>query len=316
MQERINRNESNGTDAIMLARRTVFRRANVATLCATPDNLGMEVALEHADIGSMKIGKFTAGQKCSVRHPLALRASAPRYISITLQLKGVSVLEQHGRSMQLTPGSWGVCDAPKPCVSSHPAGAEQLFFLIPSDQVRLGFDMRFVTGRPFSGSGGVSALMWQTIGSLFDEVPMLDPRRAEDMADVVSRLFHLVIHKEMGQPRSLSVHEETRERICAYVENRLRDPRLSLDNIAADMNCTKRYLHMIFAGQTHTLNEYIWARRLERCKADLANPALKDLSITEIAMSWGFSNLSHFSRAFREQFGTTPRAARVSGSAA
>jgi AraC family transcriptional regulator, positive regulator of tynA and feaB len=246
-----------------------------------------------------------------VQHPLDPAVSTTRSVSITLQLKGVSTVEQYGRVMTLTPGTWGISDAPMPCVSSHPAGAEQMFFLVPSDQVRLGFDVRFIIGRVFSGSGSMSVLMWQTIASLFDEMPILDPRRAADLADVVARLFHLVMHKEMGQPRSLSVHEETRERICAYVENRLRDPRLTLDLMATDMNCTKRYLHMIFAGQPHTINEYIWARRLERCKVDFGNPALKGLSITEIAMSWGFSNLSHFSRAFRERFGITPRAARV-----
>jgi AraC-like DNA-binding protein len=300
----------------MSARERAFRRTNVTAQCATYEDTGQDVAMECADIGRMKIGKFTAGRPCSVKHPLDLNASAPRHISITLQVKGISTLEQHGRAMQLLPGTWGACEAPKPCLSSHPAGAEQIFFLIPSDEIRLGFDLRFVIGRSFSGTSSMSALMWQTIGSLFDQVPVLDPRRAEDLAEVAARLFHLVIYKEMEQPRSLSAHEETRDRISAYVENRLRDPRLSLDLIAADMNCTKRYLHMMFAGQTHTLNEYIWARRLERCRADVVNPALKDLSITEIAMSWGFSNLSHFSRAFRERFGMTPRAARAGAGAA
>ena len=297
--------------AVIRARGGAFRRTNVAAQCVSYDDKGPEVAMECADIGRMKIGKFTAAQPCSVRHPVDLHAAAPRYVSITLQVKGTSTLEQQGRAMQLVPGTWGVCDAPKPCISSHPAGAEQLFFLIPSEQVHLGFDSRFVFGRPFNGATSMSTLMWQTIGSLFDQVPEMNPRRAEELAEVAVRLFHLVVYKEMEQPRSLSVHEETRDRISAYVENRLRDPRLSLDMIAADMNCTKRYLHMIFAGQTHTLNEYIWVRRLERCKADVINPALNYLSITEIAMSWGFSNLSHFSRAFRERFGMTPRDARA-----
>jgi AraC-like DNA-binding protein len=32
--------------------------------------------------------------------------------------------------------------------------------------------------------------------------------------------------------------------------------------------------------------------------------------IGEIAFSWGFSDLSHFSRRFRDQFGMTPSEAR------
>jgi AraC family transcriptional activator of tynA and feaB len=96
------------------------------------------------------------------------------------------------------------------------------------------------------------------------------------------------------------------------VENRLRDPRLSLDLIALELNCTKRYLHMVFATEDQTLNQYIWNRRLARCRRELEDPALKARSITQVAMSWGFSNLSHFSRAFREQFGLSPRESRAS----
>jgi AraC-like DNA-binding protein len=36
------------------------------------------------------------------------------------------------------------------------------------------------------------------------------------------------------------------------------------------------------------------------------------LSISEICFRWGFNDAAHFSRAFREQFATTPRAWRSS----
>ena len=46
---------------------------------------------------------------------------------------------------------------------------------------------------------------------------------------------------------------------------------------------------------------------------ELANERLAQLSVTEIAFRNGFNDPSHFSRAFRDRFGTTPggyRAAR------
>ncbi|RWO77395.1 GlxA family transcriptional regulator [Mesorhizobium sp.] len=50
-----------------------------------------------------------------------------------------------------------------------------------------------------------------------------------------------------------------------------------------------------------------------RIRLDKANELLQQstLPITEVAIAAGFSSLSHFSRAFREQFGVTPRRRRV-----
>jgi AraC-like DNA-binding protein len=266
--------------------------------------------IEHANIGSMKVGRFASDRACVIHHPVAIPSDATNYLFIAVQLKGCSVHEQYGRKMQLLPGSWGMCDAPKPCVSTHEAGVEQIHFLIPKDQIRLSIDTRFVVGRTFSGESTLSGLLCQTINALFEVLPTLNSRRAEELAEVVTRLFHLALHEKIEQPGILSPHDEMRERICTHVENRLRDPKLSLDGIASELNCTKRYLHMAFAGQVHTLSEYIWIRRLDRCRLDLANPAHQDRSITDIAMYWGFSNLSHFSRAFRERYGIAPRSAR------
>jgi AraC-like DNA-binding protein len=293
--------------------RAPFQRKLVRPDAATQDDAVAVGTLDYAHVGDMRVGRFAAARACTTRHPLSLSNSAADHIFVAVQLKGQSVMQQNGRSMQLMPGNWGLCDAPKPCLSSHLEGVEQFHFLIPRSEIRIAVDTRFVIGRSFGGSSRVSALMCQTICSLVEELPALDPRRAEELADVALRLFHLAINERIEQPSPLSVQEDMRERIGRHVESRLRDPRLSLDQIAAGLNCTKRYLHMVFESEQYTLNEYIWVRRLEHCKRDLANPALRGRSITDIAMCWGFSNLSHFSRTFRERFGKSPREARSGG---
>ena len=67
----------------------------------------------------------------------------------------------------------------------------------------------------------------------------------------------------------------------------------------------------LFDGEADTLNAYIWQRRLERIRQDLADPALADHSITEIAFGRGFSSSTHFSRSFRESCGVSPRVYRL-----
>ncbi len=68
-----------------------------------------------------------------------------------------------------------------------------------------------------------------------------------------------------------------------------------------------RYLQKLFKSADETFGHYILARRLERCRADLASPLCRQLSISEICFRWGFNGSAHFSRVFRDRFGASPR---------
>jgi AraC-like DNA-binding protein len=263
--------------------------------------------LDYADVGQMKVARIVAGRHRVTRQPLAFTDSYQRYVKICVQVKGVSSFEQHGRSMRLAPGQWGAYDTAKPYVVTNPEAVEQLAFLIPHDQLARDISLKDLAGQPFSSVSGVSRLVSQSISTLLEQLPLLHARSSQELANVIARLFQLAVYEKTQRPDAELPQPDARDRIHSYIETRLRDSQLNLDRIATDLRCTKRYLHLAFAGQAHTLNEYIWSRRLEGCRADLQNPAMRDKSITEIAMSWGFSNLSHFSRVFRERYGAAPR---------
>jgi AraC-like DNA-binding protein len=121
---------------------------------------------------------------------------------------------------------------------------------------------------------------------------------------------------------NLAMYERTRQqplepaqrtladRIREYVEQHLHDPDLSLDSIARDLNASKRSLHRAVSELEGSIHNLIWHARLERCRADLGDPAKSHESIANIAQSWGFKNSTHFSRAFRTRFGMSAREAR------
>jgi len=48
-------------------------------------------------------------------------------------------------------------------------------------------------------------------------------------------------------------------------------------------------------------------QRLERCRRDLLDPAHAARHISDIAFAWGFNDLAHFSRIFKQRFGASPR---------
>lgn len=92
----------------------------------------------------------------------------------------------------------------------------------------------------------------------------------------------------------------------------LADPQLCSEGIAQHYRTSVRRLHRLFESADLSLSAWIRRARLERCRRDLANPRLAEQSITSIAYKWGFSEASHFSRAFRAQFSMTPKEYRKS----
>jgi AraC-like DNA-binding protein len=103
---------------------------------------------------------------------------------------------------------------------------------------------------------------------------------------------------------------ELAEEIRDYVVANLHDPDLSPDIIARRLHASKRTLHRAVRNLNGSLHNLIWHERLDRCRRDLLDPSKSDYTIAQIAHSWGFKNLSHFSSAFRNRFGLSAREAR------
>jgi len=96
-------------------------------------------------------------------------------------------------------------------------------------------------------------------------------------------------------------------RVAQSIEQRLGESELSLSDIAAANGMSVRNLQKLFEAFDKTFSTYVRARRLERCRDDLASPLLGQLSISEICYRWGFTDPAYFSRSFRDEFGVSPR---------
>jgi len=90
-----------------------------------------------------------------------------------------------------------------------------------------------------------------------------------------------------------------------WIENRLTDPELTLDDIAAANGISLRYLHQLFEPEERTVSEWIWDRRLQRCYAEIAKGDGR--LITQIAYENGFNSSAHFSTMYRRKYGVSPR---------
>jgi AraC-like DNA-binding protein len=95
--------------------------------------------------------------------------------------------------------------------------------------------------------------------------------------------------------------------IYAFIQKNLGDANLTVSAVAAAHHISLRYLHKLFQQDGHTVAGWIRERRLEQCRRDLINPHLAARPINAIAARWGFTSPAHFSQAFRNVYGLSPR---------
>ena len=263
--------------------------------------------LEIADVAWIQVARITAGRHRVVHEPAP---SVTASVSIALQVTGRSIIEQVARTVRLTPGHWCVCNLSQRYVLSSPAASQRLVILIPRSRIEASEDLERVSMRALAATSGVSRLAFGAASSLIEELAAINADRIEDLAESVCRLINLAMHERARYQPPEAARASLSERIRAYVSDHLRDPELCLDSIAKHLNASKRSLHRAVRDANESIHELIWRERLERCRRDLLDPAKMKQTITDIAQSWGFKNLTHFSRAFRARFGVTARDAR------
>ncbi|MFI6870825.1 helix-turn-helix domain-containing protein [Nocardia sp. NPDC050406] len=114
----------------------------------------------------------------------------------------------------------------------------------------------------------------------------------------------LVLGSEAGQRTLLP-------RIQSFIDERLGDPELCPEMIAAAHHISTRYLYKLFRAEGCGVAEWIRGRRLERCRADLLDPAARGRTAHAIATRWGFTSPAHFTRIFRRAYGFPPGEFRI-----
>jgi len=77
--------------------------------------------------------------------------------------------------------------------------------------------------------------------------------------------------------------------------------------IAAHFRISPRYLDTLFAEIGTSVMRHVLARRLDRARGMLRDPARSARTITDLALDLGFRDPSYFGRAFKAAFGVTPR---------
>ncbi len=227
---------------------------------------------------------------------------------VVILLAGNYLLEQNGREVFLQPGDMTIYDATRPHRIQSSAGFCKLLVSIPRKLMRDRIaGVEHCTALQVSGKTGVGAVATHFIRSAASQAEHMRADEfsalSEHSLDLLTLAFTSVRPQQFNLCRNRSISLRL---VKDFIERYLADSTLDTTMIAAGTRLSARYMNDLFKDENTALMRYVWARRLENCRKDLLS--LNHHSVSAIAFKWGFNDLSHFSRAFKRQFGVCPTA--------
>jgi AraC-like DNA-binding protein len=263
------------------------------------------------------------------RTPKLIEQEDPDLLKMLLVCgEGSTVVTQDDRQARISMAEFALYDTRRPyqvdCAVDADRPTRLLTFMFPPSLLPLSrSQLPRLTATRFQATTGLGDLTSQFLLQLASNVDQYSPAEAARLSTaalevLATRLAHELELGAWGTPEGR--RHALLSTVQAFIHQRLGDPRLTPSAVAAAHHMSLRSLHQLFHDQGLTVAGYIRQRRLERCRRDLADPALASRPVAAIASSWGFSNGADFSRAFRSAHGMPPaeyrRSARVANTPA
>lgn len=158
---------------------------------------------------------------------------------------------------------------------------------------------------------GLAAVVRAHMIAALDEVPnMTPPERIAAVKALADMVLVLLQKARRGAVDTDQLGGGLYQAALAVIERECSDPGLTPDRIALAVGCSRATLYRLFAHQDQGVAERMWQARLERARRQICSGAGLGLSVGEIAVLSGFTDLSSFSRMFRRRYGMAPQEAR------
>ena len=257
----------------------------------------------------VSISAATAGARSAELTPRqAADNAASDLLVFTTQLNGSAEVSHDGHSMKRVPGSGTLLVTTAPYTINFPVRNTTLSLRFPRRRLALSDSaLSEAAARAVGADSTAMRIYTSFLLSLFRESPSLPAAAAAPMADTAVTLLATALTDMTGknareQPESspaamLAV-------LTAHVAENLDDPGLSVSSIARRHKISERYVHNVFAGIGITPAAYIRQERLTR--AALLLGSSPGLTVLDVAVRCGFTDITTFTRAFKRRYGLPP----------
>lgn len=260
------------------------------------------------------IGGFDLSVLASVAQTLELNTSGVDSLLIVLNLDGAATLSANGRQTRVAVHDLVYLPSREHAALTFSTDFRALVIRVPREAIsgRLLAPAAIRAGH-IAGDAGIGHVFAGFLASIAESIETLSVThlRPLELALAEFMVASLSAHQLDENIGALTTSQAAIfARVCRGIDAQLGDSNLSVASLAKQEGVSPRYLQKLFEAVGQSFSTYLRIRRLERCRAELIDPLYMKMSISNICFRWGFNDPAHFSRAFREQYHTSPRAFR------
>ena len=202
-------------------------------------------------------------------------------------------------------------DVGRPLEVGQRRAADILSATMPTGLLRFQFpEVENRCGLALPAATGAASVLRDFLRIILREREAIDPAEARTVSNALGSLIACVFRNQKEPTPDASIVSAYSERIQRIIEAELQNPDLGPRIIAERLRVSPSYLFSIARKAEISIEKLIINKRLDRCRELLADAVWSRYSVTYIALTLGFKDLSHFSRRFSERFGLSPNAYR------
>ncbi|MGR7678851.1 transcriptional regulator FeaR [Klebsiella aerogenes] len=252
--------------------------------------------------GSLKVSTVTARGVNLYRTRNEIKRDNDAWFYTVFQLEGQAAIEQDERQVALEAGDITLIDASRPCSIFWQHRSKQASLLLPRQLMESqlhGGDISIATrlNKTLPMVQLSQRLLQESLRS-----PALSESEGEAALEAIICLLRPMLLQQDAPPTR---RDKQFQKIMALIDESIQSEQLRPEWLAGETGMSVRSLYRLFADKGLVVAQYIKNRRLDLCARALQN-AHDEEKLAGIGYSWGFSDHSHFSTAFKQRFGVSP----------
>ncbi len=274
----------------------------------------LEGAIDGCLAGEMVAGSTSFSALRFRRSHARIGADDLDHCLVQLYTRGGFEGEADGLEIAVAAGDVCIFDLSRP-LHTRAGDSTTLSLVLPRHALEGHTDAALAHGARLSGQGALGRILGEHLRTLHRVLPSTRLSEAaavtEGSAALVGALLSDIAHRGDGEVLG-ALPQVMRRKVQRHITQHLQDPTLTPDSIAAALNISRSYLYRLYQAEGG-VRRFIVQARLRLAHRQLLAPANALRSVSDIGYACGFRSDSHFSRAFREYYGYTPREARAGG---
>ncbi|MFJ5546268.1 helix-turn-helix domain-containing protein [Streptomyces sp. NPDC093225] len=280
----------------------------------TGDRTNFRARITDLELGATRVSTFTFSPVTSRRTAADIRRGDPEDYQLAWVRRGsLKISQRDVRSVITGAGDFALTSSSMPLKNdgSSPDGLASVSVLkIPRSALALRPErVDSLLAQPIRGDRGTAAVFRSFLSTLLAQGATCQRPELAAMESIAVDLATACLAQQLGRPQDAPAEaraQEMLQRIIRFVDTNLGDSELTPRAVADHHNISLRTLYNLFQDQPMSVAARIRHGRLEGARQALERPESSGRAVQTVALRWGFTSATGFSRAFREAYGVTP----------